>query len=333
MKTKPFDKPFCGVSEIKIRRATPAVNPIRFQLFHYYITERYNIHLEKDVMKNPWPWTEDLLLTRYKFTNVRREHDTHTRWVIDNIVNNPAVRYKDKLLNIILFRLYNKYETAKVIGIPIDFSSGWDPKKILPKLKREAKKQCTVFTDAFYASGLKRVAAEYVPKKEDSTFVPGRILWLMDYIVKEEIVDDIITAKTQRGVYRALTKVSGIGGFMAYQMFVDMTYIKEFPFSENEFVVSGIGCSRGLDFLFDDKDGMSDEECVFWLRDNYVNLVHTYCDCTWYPEDEFWDLDKDEEYINVMMMENCLCEYSKYMKAKLGRGRPRKLYVVKGRVK
>ena len=122
---------------------------------------------------------------------------------------------------------------------------------------------------------------------------------------------------------------------------MDLSYIKEFPFSENEFVVAGPGCKKGIDYIFTNKDGMTYEECLFWLRDmiNYDPNSLFRCDELREWEEEngyesreynrfklFNDLPEDDRIMNVMSIENCMCELSKYMRAVDGTGRPRNKY-------
>ena len=83
--------------------------------------------------------------------------------------------------------------------------------------------------------------------------------------------------------------------------------------------MSGPGCSLGLSYLFSYRDGLTDEELLFWLRDN-CPITKEWC------EEHMTDLPMEERYMNVMSIENCLCELGKYMKTKLGVGRPRSRY-------
>ena len=107
MKDKWKDIPYDEVREELIRTSSPKLNRRMMQQFEHYLIERYCIHIRKDVVGAKAPWTDDEILQRYRFTNVRREHDRQTRWVIEHIASNPELCYEDKLLNCILFRLYN----------------------------------------------------------------------------------------------------------------------------------------------------------------------------------------------------------------------------------
>lgn len=326
MKNKPDDVLYCGVDRECIEKANPALN--RRNLIHLYnfIRRRYGIHLKKDVLKENPPWTTDLVLRDFRFTNIRREHDKESKWVIEHIANNPELCYEDKLLNVILFRLYNKHETAELLDMPIPFleAEDWNPewyRSLFEAALVEDPKR-VFFTTAFHTVGMKNT----LKRVTGEDYSPMRILKFIKILINEGLVDDIKACVNQQEVYQTLTDYNGIGRFLAYQFYVDMTYIAEFPFSENEFTVAGPGCVMGLNYLFENRDGMTYEECLFWLRDNLDRLFVEELGKDWDAKQVFWDLPEEDRCFNVMSLENCFCELSKYIRAKDGTGRPRKRY-------
>lgn len=328
MLNKPADVPFCGVREDKIRSANPVLHEENLLHLYNFIHRRYRIHLRKDVLREPQPWTKDEVLKEFRFTNVRREHDRETLWLIRHITSNPDVTYEDKLLNCILFRLFNKHETSELIQQPIHFSKRYNPEvyRSVFEGKELSDPQFIFFTGAFITGGMKRALKWYLPKGTEEDSMPMRVMKFMEHLYADRVVNKIKACQTQKAVYDLLRGYLGIGDFLAYQMFVDMTYIAEFPFSENEFTAAGPGCKMGLNFLFLDKDGMSYEECLFWLRENLGNQFVTVLGKPWYPQKLFKDLPEHDRCLNVMSLENCFCELSKYIRAKNGTGRPRKKY-------
>lgn len=329
MRSKPADVPYCGVRKNKIENAKPSLDHTNLLHLYNFIVLRYRIHLRKDVMKKPRPWTKDPVLQEFRFTNVRREHDRETIWLMNNITGNPKVTYEDKLLNCILFRLFNKHETSELISQPIHFSKKYIPEayRALFEARLVEDPQYIFFTGAFITGGMKRALKWYLPKGTSEDSMPMRVMKFMEYLKADGVVNKIKACKDQKAVYDLLRGYLGIGDFLAYQMFVDMTYIEEFPFSENEFTAAGPGCKMGLNFLFTDRDGMSYEECLFWLRENLGDLFVNELDKDWDPDKLFRDLPEYDRCFNVMSLENCFCELSKYIRAKTGTGRPRKKYV------
>lgn len=326
MRNKPADTPYCGVNKKRIKKAQPVLNKRNLLYLYNFIKRRYAIHLRKDVLKKDPPWTNDEVLKNFRFTNIRREHDRESKWVIEHIANNPELSYEDKLLNVILFRLYNKHETAELISMPFKFSQtpDWNPewyRSLFEAALVEDPKR-VFFTAAFHTVGMKNT----LKKVTGEDYAPMRILKFIKILINEGLVDDIKVCVNQQEVYQTLTDYNGIGRFLAYQFYVDMTYIAEFPFSENEFTVAGPGCVMGLNYLFEDRDGMSYEECLFWLRDNLDRLFIEELGKDWDAKRVFWDLPEEDRCFNVMSLENCFCELSKYIRAKDGTGRPRKKY-------
>lgn len=326
MKNKPADTLYCGVSKTRIKKAKPVLNERNLLYLYNFIKRRYVIHLRKDVLKKDPPWTNDEVLRDFRFTNIRREHDKESKWVIEHIANNPELSYEDKLLNVILFRLYNKHETAELISMPFKFSQtpDWDPewyRSLFEAALVEDPKR-VFFTAAFHTVGMKNT----LKKVTGEDYAPMRILKFIKILINEGLVDDIKACVNQQEVYQTLTDYNGIGRFLAYQFYVDMTYIAEFPFSENEFTVAGPGCVMGLNYLFENRDGMTYEECLFWLRDNLGRLFVEELGKDWDAKRVFWDLPEEDRCFNVMSLENCFCELSKYIRAKDGTGRPRKRY-------
>lgn len=312
MKNKPADIPYGGLDPQRIKAAKPEYRPGRKEMFLEYVRERYRIHVRKDIKGQPAPWTNDLILRTYSFTNVRREHDKTTKHLIGWLEKHKYDLFADKLLNIVLYRLFNKIETMEKIGW-IDWGH-FNPHKIRTRLL-DVPEGYVYFSNAFLASGMKREMNKQYPEEK---FRPMNLPMVVnDY--KSVLPLLVISSSTPAEVIEALKMVPGISNFLAYQIFVDLTYLPEFPWSENEFTVVGPGCEKGLSELFIDRDGLTPEELLFWLRDN----------CPFTQEELnalMIDLPPEERRMNIMSLENCMCEFSKYVRAKQGTGRPRSKY-------
>ena len=88
MRTKERDVLYCGVREDVIKNAMPSLNWENVYHFKNFVIERYRVHKKKDVKRLQAPWTDNPVIREFKFTNVRREHDRQTRYLIENIVMN-----------------------------------------------------------------------------------------------------------------------------------------------------------------------------------------------------------------------------------------------------
>lgn len=365
MKTKKRDKLYCGVREDVISSAKPTLDWESVYHFKAFVMDRYRVHKRKDVKCLPAPWTTNPVLQEYKFTNVRREHDRQTRYLIDNITRNPELTLEDKIVNSFLFRAWNNWATLKDFGFPYKAEQLYSPElkeKVRPiyQSRNYREPDRLWYNNAYNQGGTKhawkfpagdgyqRAYKESEAKKYSDwePDIPLRPFHVGVWLGKQHIVEKLLNAKDQQEAFDIIKSVRGFADFLAYQVFVDLTYIKDFPFSENEFTIAGPGCKRGLDYIFIDRDGMTYEECLFWLRD-HIDCVGTgkYCvglfnnddldnwcfqHCEafhlYMPDKLFSDLPDYDRCMNVMSLENCMCELSKYIKAVKGIGRPRNKY-------
>jgi len=326
MKTKRADTAYCGVRAQAVKSAEPAFDKDILLMFSHYLKERYNIHLLKDVQHQKRPWTKDPILKTFKFTNVRREHDPTTRWVITHIINHPWLTYKQKVFNIILYRGYNKIETAELLDMPIPFGDDCLP---MSYYKDRLNKYCDEnpdykpFTNAFMTSGFTRMLHDQFGTKQHSVLID----WIEHLYYDKTFFYTLIRCVSPKQVIELLTSINGVSSFLAYQIFVDFTYLEDFPFSENEYTLCGPGAKRGLERLVSDPDGLTPEELVFWMRDNWDRLMLVLPEeDRFYPQDYMTDLKPYDRCMNVMSIENCLCELYKYYKATTKSGRPRNKY-------
>ena len=284
-----------NVDQHKIANALPEMIEGRLELFTNYINEREKIRKTKE-SGHPFPWTDDPILRDYRFTNVRRTDDTVSKWYIQNIAN-ADICLHDKILNAILFRCWNKPETSKIFKQPVTDWSILNIVSISDNANRmlDMKPEYKQYGSAYFQSGLKGAW------KGDYKHSAHRMLDMVDHVLDNLIVEDIMNSPTPLDAFNIIKGIRGIGDFLAYQIWVDLTYIPEFDQSEDSFTVAGPGCRLGIDLLVEDRDGMTHEELIFHLRDNQHAL----------------DLDIDFQ-LTVMDIENCFCEFSKYTKRTMG---------------
>lgn len=332
MENKKQDVKYCGVSYEKIKDTLPKIDWQNMKYFHHYLIERYNIHKKKDVQHLPKPWTDDPILQRYKFTNVRREHDKQTKYLIDNIAKNNSLSLEDKIYNIFLFRAWNNWDTMKYFGGPWKASSlslytfKGDIKRTYPGLS-----EGQWFSNAYNQGGTKLGLRNQIigDTSTAETNIVYRPFHIGPWLKEKNIINRMLNSIDQKECFNIIKEIPGFADFLAYQVFVDCTYIEEFPYSENEFVIAGPGCKNGLDQLFDKPDDITYEELLFYFRDNLNDLfsvVELSIDEKYNPIELFDDLPLEDRHVNIMSLENCMCEFSKYIRAVKGVGRPKNMY-------
>ena len=332
MQNKKADVKYCGVSQQKIREAKPKLNAVAIKHFYDFVTERYKIHVRKDFLKQKAPWTNNPILLQYKFCNIRREHDRQSQYLIKNISTNPCLSLEDKIVNSFYFRAWNNWDTMK------DFGGPWPAKCLYSSQMKEQVRQIYQqlasedpdrkwWSSAYNQGGTKQAwrypdPNEKINKEDD---IPLRVFHIGPWLKEHNTVEKLLSASDQKAAFEAIKEIQGFADFLAYQIFVDLTYIEEFPFSENEFVVAGPGCRNGLNKLFDDYDGLTLEEALFWLADNIDEIFNEVHPPFWAGR-LFVDLPQEDRFFSVMCLENCMCEFYKYIRTIEGNGRPRVKY-------
>lgn len=341
MRDKCRDKHYCGVRKSKIARAQPCIDENAMLLLLKYIVERYRIHIKKDILGIPAPWTKDRVLQTYRFTNVFREDDKVSSYLIDAVSTNPHLTLEEKVLNSFLFRAWNNPATFEDFGGPWcadDIYNGLELKEIVRPiyhklLRKDPERKW--WSNAYLQGGAKYSWRKTEETRDTRVLSPGsepdiplRVFHIGVWLESHNVFDRLISAKNQKEAYEVIHELRGFSSFLAYQVFVDLTYIKDFPFSENEFVIVGPGCKKGMDLLFTDYDDMTHEEALFFLRDNidecFLNLYRNGSTRhEWDPEKLFKDRPAYDRRLNLMSLENCFCEFSKYMRARNGKTRLR----------
>ena len=323
MLTKAEDVKYCGVREDIIKSKSPEFREDRLNMLLEYIKQRYMIHLNKDYYnRDPYCNVINPVFKEYKFTNVRREHDRTTKWLIHNISHNTEISYADKIYKTIIFRIYNRIETAKLIELDredfftsdifLDHEVNWVDK--CRERFSNMRDGYRIYTNAYKTGGTNTGLQSLFPDEKLRYMCP---LLLVDKLIKDNFINKLNSCESQLDVFNLFLGIKGIGKFIAYQLYVDLTYIDKFKFSENEFTVAGPGCHYGIELLLKDKNdfnGMTDEEIVFWMRDN-LDREFSRIDPKWNIKDLFIDLPEYDKCFNVMSLENIMCEFQKFVRA------------------
>ena len=335
MQNKKADVKYCGVNQQKIREAKPKLNAVAIKHFYDFVTERYRIHIRKDFLKQKAPWTNNPILLQYKFCNIRREHDRQSQYLIKNISTNSYLSLEDKIVNSFYFRAWNNWDTMKDLGGPWPAKclySSQMKEQVRPIYQQLASEdpERKWWSSAYNQGGTKQAWRYPDPNKrinkEDD--IPLRVFHIGPWLKEHNTIEKLLSASDQKAAFEAIKEIQGFADFLAYQIFVDLTYIAEFPFSENEFVVAGPGCRKGLNKLFDDYDGLTLEEALFWLADNIDEIFNEVHPPFWAGR-LFVDLPQEDRFFSVMCLENCMCEFCKYIRTIEGNGRPRVKYIYK----
>ncbi len=292
----------------------------RLNLFWWFIYERQSIWSRRFLDRLPPPWTEDNVMREERFTNVYRELDPGTQYVINEILETKAPK-PDKIFNTMLYRLIGRSETHAALGF--QRLATFDPEYLEHSLKglRELK-GIPVFTAAYMVSGYTLMGSR------DKVENVARLFALL-HSNFNKFYNCILSCSSSADVYDVIRSASGFGNFLAYQVLVDLLYpLKVYewasllPYSHDDWASAGPGAQRGITILL--KEGMKADhlDVMRWLHFNQ-KVEFNRLDLK-FP----WRIDQDDKNVEISLanIQNCLCEFHKYVKISEGTGRGRRKF-------
>lgn len=192
-----------------------------------FMQERQNI-FEKKERGDPFPWTEDPILSVWKFTNIYRQNDRGTRVLTAMLEGKEP----DSLMfwNIVWYRMFNWREHTRFFN---------DPNELREYMQRKYSGGDQVFTNAHMTAGI----AVNGSKLE-------AFLQLMDqiWVRKDQLLGILLKTKRLGALFCELTEFRGIGKFIAYEIVTDCRHrwtVTDF----NSWANIGPGCKRGMERL------------------------------------------------------------------------------------
>lgn len=272
----------------------PHKNAQPLDIFVYWVTEREIIRLRKE--NGFKELTKDPIFLKYRFCNTHRHDDRVTRWIAKNWYPHDL---KYLWHGMIVARFLNWPPTLEFCGYP----EPWDKKGLVFKknlLKLETKGE-RIFTGAYIVStnGATGSKVDHVIKLFDRAWEKKHIASL----------------KQCEHVYQTLLDINGIGSFMAAQIVADLKetpHLKHAPDYMN-FVAPGPGSQRGLNRV--NKFPTASQ----WNRDNFNKALSNL-------RNDAGAIAPEIKTYHLQDLQNCLCEFDKYMRVLNGEGKPRSQY-------
>ena len=266
------------------------------ELLNYWINEREGIRRQKEAGL-PKPWTDDWVFQTTYFCNVRREDDRVTRWLRANwLVLDGTYEFA-----MVLARLINRPSTLEKIGYPyLGFNNLYRDRLI------DLGKTLKPFWGNAYV-----------------VTTHGQPIDKLSYLIgllegAHKVLPFTGLAPTCSAWHRAFKTLEGFSDFMAAQIVADLKNTSFHPLAKAEdwrtFVAPGPGSRRGMSWYFNGKSNVAIKpkhfvECIQEIRSGLEDMgnevIHTLC-------------NQD--------LQNCLCEFDKYMRVRNGTGRSKRKY-------
>ena len=280
----------------------------------YFVWEREAIRLARLNGLPRESWTTDPVFGKYKFTNIRRRDDRVSQWVVRNLVQ-PLRRDRDLWFTLLVARIVNwpptleKLLYEEVIPCSPEAFNPREFERVIEQFKRESEK---VYSGAYmiYPTKLepggsksrsiaRHIIGDVVKRAEDISYA----LWRKDC---EPSVERFVGA---------LAQAYGVSTFMAGQVAADLTYAPGHLDSAEDLYTwapMGPGSLRGLNYLH----GRS--PYAGWAQVEFNSALQ-----------QLNSRIRDELQITDLTLhdvQNIMCEFSKYCRARLGEGKPKTIY-------
>lgn len=261
----------------------------------YWIREREKVRLAKEA-GNPKPWTDDEILQKFKFCNVRRMDDRVSRWLLDNWYE-PFYGHGNMVTACTLARFLNNPQSLAHVGFP----KRWDPIKVRTTLEERQREGLKNFSGAYLITGsLGGTKIEQVVLKIVEPLHRAR-LSLGDSL------EETVTLLSSR---------MGIGSFLAGQIACDLRWATPHNWEDlATFAPMGPGSRRGLNRVRG--LGINSPLNHNQFREHFPWFVETVS--TRIP-------NQIANRLEAIDYQNCLCEFDKYERVLWETGRPKSRY-------
>lgn len=283
------------------------------EALRHWVREREATRIRKE-SGAPGPWTDDPIIAKFRFCNVRREDDSVTVWVRKHI-REPFADHPDLWFMLAISRWINWPDTmAEMMKAGYGAWPGdvrFTPAIMAEVMHRRQARGEKVFTGAYTINAPATKGAskiDYVTETVLGSVWRGeRRPHMVDLLVAS------IPKPSLRGIHMALSKYQGWGAFMTYQVIVDLRFTRYLSNADDvaTWAAAGPGTIRGLNRINGRRTDypLDQGQALQELRTLYKTI----------REETGVDMDFSD-------VPNILCETDKYCRVMNGEGAPRALY-------
>jgi hypothetical protein len=279
-----------------ISRIAPAIPTPVFDAYWKFAAERQRVFFSR-IRRSPPPWTDDLILQTYKFTNSYRASDRVSQFLIKEVIYGQPSHPADQFFRILLFKTFNKIETWELLERELG---------ILNVEDFSIERYDTVLSSAL-SRGERIYSGAYIMASGRSYFGFERKhqnhLRLLDMLNRDGVFERVADCSSMSRVFDLLAGYPTFGSFLAYQYAIDINYSELVDFSENDFVMPGPGAVDGISKCFSSRGGLTEADmisyCVDIQGDEFERLGIEF--------DSLWGRP-----LHLIDCQNLFCEISKY---------------------
>lgn len=274
-----------------------------------FIRERHAIY-ERRTAGQSKPWTKDPILQQYRFCNVYRELDTVTIWIRENW--RERLRFDPDLwFAMVLARLINWPDSLSELTFNTIRKDKvvWKPEKFVETLAERKVRGEKVFTGAYMIHAGPETGAGKPGYLAESVLTP---MWEKRADIRPRKGD------TLESFHARLMTCKDMGSFMAGQVVADAKHATihlQLAEDRDTWCAIGPGSAKGMNYVLE--------------RDPLVPFTtHDWGNAIFGLQSVIQPMIKRAQmpFLDAQDLQNCLCEFSKYERTRLGLGRPRSKY-------
>lgn len=202
------------------------------------------------------PWSDDNILSQYRFTNAYRASDRVSQYLIRNVIYKAGFAPRDTLFRILIFKFFNRIETWELLnanGIGFRLKE-FDWNRASAILAREMLERRTIYSAA-YIMPPGRARGQRGLKHESH-------LGIIKEMMRSDLLDRLVDSPSMEDAYTTLRRHPLMGPFLAYQLVTDINYSELTSYDEMQFTVAGPGARSGIKKCFSRRDGLTDEDII-----------------------------------------------------------------------
>jgi hypothetical protein len=278
---------------------TPPVKTVVFDTYWRFAAERQAIYFRR-VSGAKRPWTDDPILSEYKFTNAYRAADRVSQYLIREVLYSGEPSPSEVFFRAVLFKFFNKIETWELLRNAfgsITYSS-FDVDRY-DRVLRDAQRGRSIYS------------AAYIMPTGGRAFPRGpkhrMHLDLLKRMMDDELPLRIFDARSLQDVFQLLRSYPTIGDFLAYQYATDLNYSPLMNHSEADFVVPGPGARDGIRKCFSDLGSFDENGVIRYMADRqereFLRLGLSFQDLWGRP-------------LQLIDCQNLFCEVDKYSRVR-----------------
>jgi len=264
---------------------------------YYWIREREAMRIRREEEGKPPPWTTDHIMRTTRFCNIRREDDKVTRWIKKNW-RDPYRHHENLAFSMCLARVINWPPTLEHIGFPLM----WSHDQFVQQINHFSLISPKVWTGAYMVTG------GFSKGGETKQEIMARVLDDCYYRCRS-IKKGMLLSEACKIIHEA----KGLGTFLSAQVIADLKYTPLLDYADDwwTFCAPGPGSMMGLNFLHERDPSKNIHPPKFTKEVNDIRLL----------------IERNTGYaLTAHDTQNCLCEFSKYVRIKYHKGRAKAQY-------